>query len=262
MGTLAQKYGTWSATVGCGLAVGHEAEFEVWLGFAGLVMGRVLPLRVVSLLLLTACGALCQQPEERRSWNSLPDAPSVQASGLAEIIRTSPTEVSSPILKAVGSQGAAMPDSQWRNATGAPRIVLSAIYQRQPAQENSPDFFSKHLYPVLAHPNVSYPPSTSGSMMGRAAYSASRIFVTRDESGRGRPNTSYFLAVLSSAFVHTAYRPYWDRPVSAPFSDFGSRIGNDAGMNLWHEFRPGLQQLVKSHTPKFVSQIEERIGLN
>ena len=29
-------------------------------------------------------------------------------------------------------------------------------------------------------------------------------------------------------------------------------------MNLWHEFGPDIQQLVKSHSPKFVSQIEER----
>jgi hypothetical protein len=48
--------------------------------------------------------------------------------------------------------------------------------------------------------------------------------------------------------------------VGAPFSDFGSTVGNDAGMNLWHEFGPGIQQLMKSHAPKFVSKIEERIG--
>jgi hypothetical protein len=31
-------------------------------------------------------------------------------------------------------------------------------------------------------------------------------------------------------------------------------------MNLWREFRPGIEQLMKSHTPKFVSNIEARIG--
>ena len=30
-------------------------------------------------------------------------------------------------------------------------------------------------------------------------------------------------------------------------------------MNLWHEFRPGIEQLMKSHTPRFVSKIKERI---
>jgi hypothetical protein len=57
-----------------------------------------------------------------------------------------------------------------------------------------------------------------------------------------------------------ASRPYWRRPLGAPFSDFGSTIGNDVGMNLWHEFGPGIQQIMKSHTSKFVSKIEERVG--
>lgn len=223
-------------------------------------MVGIRPVRIVSFLLIAACGALCQQPEERRSWSSLPDAPTVQASGQAEIFRTSPTETNSPTRQGVDAHGAGVTELQRLNMVGTSRIVLSAVYRLEPAQENSHDFLGKHLYPALAHPNPNYHPSTSSSTMSRAAYSASRIFVTRDESGKGRLNTSYFLAVLSSAFAHTAYRPYWDRPVSAPFSDFGSRIGNDAGMNLWREFGPGIQCLMKSHTPKFVSQIEERIG--
>jgi hypothetical protein len=30
-------------------------------------------------------------------------------------------------------------------------------------------------------------------------------------------------------------------------------------MNLWHEFGPAIEQLMKNHTPRFVSRIEERI---
>jgi len=30
-------------------------------------------------------------------------------------------------------------------------------------------------------------------------------------------------------------------------------------MNVFHEFGPGIQQMVKGLTPKFVSRIEERI---
>ncbi|HTU42297.1 MAG TPA: hypothetical protein VMF10_11360 [Candidatus Aquilonibacter sp.] len=91
--------------------------------------------------------------------------------------------------------------------------------------------------------------------MARAASAALGTFFRRDPSGQTRLKTSYVLGVLTSALIHTAYRPYWNRPVSAPFSDFGSRVGNDAGMNLLHEFRPGLEELMKSHTPKFLSRI-------
>jgi hypothetical protein len=39
---------------------------------------------------------------------------------------------------------------------------------------------------------------------------------------------------------------------------FGSTIGNDAGLNLFHEFEPGIRQMVKGHTPKLAFKIEER----
>jgi hypothetical protein len=137
---------------------------------------------------------------------------------------------------------------------------FALVYNAKPGQKQSSDFFDKYLYPTLLQRNLNYHPSTSDGLMGRALYAASRIFVTRDETGKGRVNTPYLVGVLTSAALHMAYRPYWNRSASTPFSDFGSTIGNDAGMNLFHEFRPGLQQLMKSHAPKFVSRIEERVG--
>ncbi|MFZ0860125.1 MAG: hypothetical protein WCA27_06235 [Candidatus Sulfotelmatobacter sp.] len=89
---------------------------------------------------------------------------------------------------------------------------------------------------------------------------ASRIFITRDDSGIRRLNTSYFLGVLSSVAAHNASRPYWMRSNAAPFNDFGSTIGNDARINLFHEFGPGIRQMVKGHAPRFVLRIEERIS--
>ena len=65
--------------------------------------------------------------------------------------------------------------------------------------------------------------------------------------------------MLTSVAIHTAYRPYGARSTSATFNNFGSTIGSDAGINVYHEFGPGIRQIVKGHTPKFVSRIEERI---
>jgi hypothetical protein len=98
--------------------------------------------------------------------------------------------------------------------------------------------------------------------MGRASYAASRIFVTHDDSGKGRLNTSYFLGALTSAAIHTAYRPYWTRSTSETFNDFGSTIGSDAGMNVYHEFGPGIRKRVKGLAPRFVSRSAERINHN
>jgi hypothetical protein len=68
--------------------------------------------------------------------------------------------------------------------------------------------------------------------------------------------------VLTSAAVATAYRPYWARSASTTFKDLGSTIGSDAGINVFHEFWPGIRQVLKRHSPKFVSRIEERITNN
>jgi hypothetical protein len=64
--------------------------------------------------------------------------------------------------------------------------------------------------------------------------------------------------MLTSVAKDTASTPYWRRRVGEPFSDFGSTIGNDVGMNVLHEFEPAIKQLLKNHTPKFVTAIEEQ----
>ena len=100
------------------------------------------------------------------------------------------------------------------------------------------------------------------SLVSRATYAASSVLVTHDDSGRTLPNTSYFVRVLATAVAHSAYRPYWRRTASQPFSEFGANIGNDAGMKVWHEFEPGILQLMKNHEPRFVSRISEHVRHN
>ena len=143
------------------------------------------------------------------------------------------------------------------HVTPGMQASFTTQYQYQTAftQEDSSNFVDKYLYPSLLKRNLRYQPSTSGSFMGRASDAASRIFITRDDSGKGRLNTSYFLGVLTSVAIDTAYRPYWRRSTSATVNNFGSTIGSDAGLNLFNEFRPGILQMVKGYTPKFVSRI-------
>jgi hypothetical protein len=217
----------------------------------------MIPIRIVSFLLLAACAAPCQRPQERAS-SSLPDAPSAQASAQAETFRTHADEAGSLLIPTAA--GDVTRASELTNLTRPAQPGFALLYTPRPVQKESGDFFEKHLYPSLLKRSLNYHPAPSDSLMGRATYAASRIFVTRDDSGKGRLNTSYFLGVLTSAAVHTAYRPYYRRSATQPFNDFGSRIGNDAGMSLFHEFGPELQQPMKSHAPRFVYRIEERIG--
>lgn len=213
----------------------------------------------VFFFLLVACEALCQsehpstdllpsdasqlpeaQSQEMRTWRSLPDTPSA----------VQPPQQAEKSQRFVG---------EGRATTSAPRNSLGTPYEATFTQDGSSDFVSKYLFPSSLKQNLLYHPSTSSSFMGRATDAASRIFITRDDSGKKRLNTSYFLEVLGSVAIHNVYRPYYVRSSSAPLNDFGSTIGNGAGLNLYHEFGPGIRQMIKGHTPKFALKLGERI---
>ena len=242
---------------------------------------RIVPIEVISFFLLVACEALCQserpsadllprdasqlpeaQSQEMRPWRLLPDTPSaVQPPRQAEKFQGLVGEGRATLTRGTvginsGSRGT---DVTRTPATPAPRPSLGAPYEAAFTQDGSSDFVSKYLFPSSLKQNLLYQPSTSSSFMGRATYAASRIFITRDDSGKKRLNTSYFLEVLGSVAIHNVYRPYYVRAPSAPLNDFGSTIGNGAGLNLYHEFGPGIRQMIKGHTPKFALKLGERI---
>jgi hypothetical protein len=206
---------------------------------------RIAPVWVVSFGLFAACGAVCQSVRQ-----SLPDAPLVQAGTQAYRFDGFAEEARSPLnFGALGGKAGLMRPGAFAD----PDKAVSG-------QKESDAIFRKYLYPSSLQRQSGSHSVSSGSLMGRATYAASRPLITRNDSGKARLNTSYLLRTLTAVAKDTASTPYWKRSVGAPFGDFGSTVGSDAGMNLWHEFGPGIQQLLKSHTPQFVSRIEERIG--
>jgi hypothetical protein len=247
------------------------------------VMRGIAPSRVVAFLMLAAaCGAWCQvkpsadslqglQPDgpippgvERpaiRDWKSLPDAPApARSPGKAEGSHTSGDEANSPLtLRAIVFSPGGIGQPELGRITPEPQASFTALHPLAIPKE--PDtFFDKYMYPQLLNPEPSYTHSSSNSFLGRASYAASSIFITRNGSGRGRLNTSYFLGMLTLAAVHTAYRPYGTRSTSTAFNDFGVSIGSNAGIKVFHEFEPGIRQRVKGVTPKFVTRIQDRIS--
>jgi hypothetical protein len=244
---------------------------------------RIAPIRVISFFLLAACGALCQsdrpsadllpglqfggsnspelQRQEMRTWNSLPDAPSVLLPTQAENVHTFVVEAPWPLrLGAVDINARVMRGKELGQVAPRMQPSLTAPYRAVLTPKEPSTFFDKYVYPSLRKQDPLYYPSTSGSFVGRATDAGSRIFITRNDAGKRRLNTSYFLGVLTSVAIHTAYRPYWARSTSATFNNFGSTIGSGAGINLFREFGPGIKQMVKGHAPTLESKVEERIA--
>jgi hypothetical protein len=210
-----------------------------------MVKGIAVP--IISVCLLGACGAFCQSAPK-----GLPDAPSFVAR------QSAPVHIE------------AIPTGKWLSTESAiamsPTASLPArpilVFETARQQKESGTFFSRYLDTSFAKQGTRYQASSKDSVLGRATDAAARIFVTRDETGRRRLNTSYFVGVLTSVAAHNAARPYWARSNSNPIGDLGSTVGNDAGMNLMHEFGPGLRQAVAGHMPSFVFRVQRRIVRN
>jgi len=218
------------------------------------MMKRIALVRVVCFCLLAACGAVCQR--------ALPDAPSARDVRPANPFQGIGDEGRLPLT--VGAVSTVLVAAGTHPVPETPGMQPSAsrFFQPVPTQatQNEPvPLIFKRLYPSLLNPNLRYRPSVSDSLMGRAKDAASSIFVTRSEDGKHRFNTSYFLRVATSIAAQNASRTYRPRSRVTPLGDFGSTVGNDAGMNLWHEFGPAVRQMVTGHLPTFVSRIEQRI---
>jgi hypothetical protein len=212
-------------------------------------MTGIVTARIISFVLLTTCAALCQRPDRLIATSALPDAPSAHLPFVQ-------TRIHSRSSGSVHLTGTSIPVT----VTGdypAQFDLTRLEYTEPPTQKDLSVPIAKYLSPSPTSPLNRNHASASDSLVSRATYAASGVVFTHDDSGRSRPNTSYLLRVLTSAVVHSAYRPYWKRSISQPFSEFGATIGNDAGMNVLHEFEPGILQIVKIHQPKFVSEIAE-----
>jgi len=205
---------------------------------------RIPSIEVVSSVLLAVCWAVCQDARQ-----SLPDAPSVQAATEKRNFNKFTEEARSAL--SFGSIG--------RNADVTRQLLFADPDKAVPSRKDPDAIFRKYLYPTQQKQASGYRTSSRNSLMGRATSAASRTLIARDDSGKARLNTAYLLHTLTVVAKDAASTPYWRRSPAGPFSDFGSSVGNDAGSNLWREFRPGIQQLMKSHTPRFVFRIEERV---
>jgi len=207
-------------------------------------------IRIIACILLGTCSAVCQQLDGKE--NFLPNAPNAQTVNRTEMVRSFIDAARQPVTgRALANR---VSDPKLARKYDPLHFDTETISGQQNATAPS------SWIPSLFKRNTAFHASSSTSFVGRATDAALSVIVTRDECGQRKLNTPYLLRVLTIATAHVAQRPYWHRSVGQPFSDFGSTIGNDAGMNLLHEFQPGLMELVKSHEPKFVSSALTRSG--
>jgi hypothetical protein len=87
-----------------------------------------------------------------------------------------------------------------------------------------------------------YYQSGKGGAWHRTAYSVSRIFITRTDTGKVRFNYAEILGSAAAAGLTTAYHPAEDRTVGATLTAWESQVGYDALAIVLKEFWPDIRR--------------------
>jgi hypothetical protein len=124
------------------------------------------------------------------------------------------------------------------------------------------NFFVGAIFPSILHQDPRFFPKPQGSFFSRATYAASRIIITRGDSGKREFNFSEVVgAAMASAISTYSYHPrrtlkgddamgvpeYYasDRTLSNTASVWGSQVGYDAITLVVKEFWPDLRRKFK-----------------
>ncbi len=91
--------------------------------------------------------------------------------------------------------------------------------------------------------------------ISRVWYSATRVVVTKNDSGDRTFNTSEFLGALFTSSLQNSYYPRHGRNFGDTMNRFGGALSSDAIGNLLREFTPDMKRLFRRHAPKEIQKI-------
>ena len=104
------------------------------------------------------------------------------------------------------------------------------------------NFMTGAVLPSLLRQDPRYYQLGKGGFWHRTAYSVSRIFVTRGDSGHRQFNYSEIAGNAIAGGISNAYHPAGDRTVSNTMSVWWTQIGWDAVANVAKEFWPDIRR--------------------
>ncbi len=104
--------------------------------------------------------------------------------------------------------------------------------------------FITGVYPSLLHQDPRYYRMGEGGFSHRFVYSASRILVTRQDSGKKAFNFSEVLGSFSSSALAMTYYPKSERDFSNVAERAGIQFAFDAGFNVLKEFYPEIERKI------------------
>ena len=117
------------------------------------------------------------------------------------------------------------------------------------------NFWTGAILPSILHQDPRFYQSGQGSFWHRTGYAVSRIFVTRQDSGRNTFNASEVLGAAISAGISVyTYHPRSDRNLGNAASVWGSSIGYDTITIVVKEFWPDIRRMIRKDREQPASQ--------
>jgi hypothetical protein len=104
------------------------------------------------------------------------------------------------------------------------------------------NFLAGAVFPSLFRQDPRYFQLGKGSFPRRTAYSVSRVFLTRSDSGKRQINFSEIFGAGATAGISNAYHPAGDRTVRNTMSVWGTQMGWDAVAFVVKEFWPDIRR--------------------
>jgi hypothetical protein len=115
-------------------------------------------------------------------------------------------------------------------------------YGADVADTATAQFFGYGVYPSIFHTDPRYyRMGKGGGFFARGWYAATRVFVTRTDSGRNVFNAPQILASATASGISRAYYPSDERNGSDFAYSMGSRIAFTGAYNLAKEFWPDVR---------------------
>jgi hypothetical protein len=129
------------------------------------------------------------------------------------------------------------------------------------ADTESRRFIQGFALSTMLHEDPRYFPSQKHSLIARGWYAATRVIVTRKDSGHSTFNMSEILGALFTSSLQNCYLPRHDRTFANTINRYGGALSSDASGNVLREFTPDMKRLFRKHAPKDIQRIEEKLPI-
>jgi hypothetical protein len=127
------------------------------------------------------------------------------------------------------------------------------------ADTESRRFIQGYLLSSEFHEDPRYFPSSQKTILRRAWYAATRVLITRADSGQNELNRSELLGALSTSSLQNLYYPSEYRTLHSTISRYAGALSSDATSDILKEFTPDLKRLFHRHAPKKIQELEEKV---